>query len=291
MADYDDIVRPALRVGVAIHHDGCAFMYRVYGRSLQNKATNTSTPSTHPPVLHFSLHVHLLLHTMPRITIDRQNVNPLWWTGEKQAHRKNLLVRIPPISEGVKAVIASKLSKKEPRLVQKSDLDAAQHTAQIAREKLQHIQSTLNSCLQEREHALSDVTDVRAKQLQHALKELDEQMRNEFEEEMVTKEQECQVICEEMELKMLATIKKKQREIDERFKQQLVEEEQANQEDIEPPTKRTKIDGDDEPPMKADASETEAVLEEPVRDSAKIEERKREIEVRWRKKGERSHTS
>jgi DNA repair exonuclease SbcCD ATPase subunit len=220
---------------------------------------------------------------MPRITIDRQNINPLWWTGEKLAQRKNLLYRIPPISEGVKAVIASKLSKKRPpQVVPKPDLDAksaleaSQQNAQIAREKLQHMQSALDACLREREHALSDVTEVRAKQLQQALKELEDQMRKQFEEELVTKEQECQDICEEMEEKMLATLKNKQREIDELLKQQSVEEQQANQEEVEPPTKRTKLDADD-----ADASETKVVPGEPVRDSAQIEERKRDIEVRW----------
>jgi len=207
---------------------------------------------------------------MPRITIERHYATTSWWTGEKQPHKKHLVVRIPPISAQVKAVIASKLSKEQPWLLEKSNVDQAQSQAKAAYEKLHQFQKNLDSLREEREQALLDVTEVRGKQLQTSLKEMEEQLRNEVEEEILTKDQECQIICEEMEAKMMSAIRDKQMEI---LKKRTEDEATA---EAEPPTKRLKLEEGESEGIEENVTH---VLDEPAKESEEIEQRKRDIEL------------
>ena len=220
---------------------------------------------------------------MPRFTVERQtnnnnnnnNNNSSWWTGEKQATTRNLVVRIPPISEKVRAVIASKLTKKQPWLLQKANLDQAQHRAQVAREKLKHAQMNLDILQKRRDQALADVREVRGKHLQVLLKETEEQIRKEAQQEIDTKEQECRMICEDMEAKMIAALKEKEVENEEFSKRPLNNNQETGKE--EPPTKRLKFDDGKENSTAESAESLSA--EEPIKKSAMIEQRVRDVEV------------
>lgn len=213
---------------------------------------------------------------MPRFTVERQNNNnnSSWWTGEKQATTRNLVVKIPPISEGVKAVIASKLTKKQPWLLQKANLDQAQHRAQVAHEKLKHAKKNLEQLQQGRDQALADVKEVRGKQLQVLLKETEEQIRKESQQEIDNKEQECKIICEGMEAKMIALLKEREIEHEEFLKRSLDKQEAEKE---EPPTKRFRLD-DGEEVSKAESSEY-LPPEELMKYSVTLEQRKQDVEV------------
>lgn len=124
--------------------------------------------------------------------------SPLWLTGERPPTKKSFVVPIPPVSSDVQAAIQSRITIKQPWLVQRSQLDEAESQLANVRDTQEETWAKLQELRERRDQALRDIEDLRNEQLQKSLDEVEFQMRQQFQQEQQLKqasfENECQML-------------------------------------------------------------------------------------------------
>lgn len=150
----------------------------------------------------------------------------------KAPTKKSFSLTIPPVPPETYQAIASRITKCQPWLGQKAQLDKAQQSAQVCQENLQVVQEELKELEDQREQALRDVREARQAETQEALKKLEKSIQQEFEESLKMKEEQWE---------------KERLQMEKRIEEELLEMKKAirtkQSEDVmsgEPPQKRSK---------------------------------------------------
>ena len=185
---------------------------------------------------------HLLSSTMGRFPSGRRGgeIPGVLLFSSGQAPTKKLFnLTIPPVPPETYDAIASRIATFQPWLGKKAQLDKAQQKSQIYHENLLLAQDKLKELEEQREH----VQEVRQTETQEALKELEESIQLDFDDELNDKENQWENEREELEKEIEEDLKRARSEM--KLKQTKTEEGEQSE---EPPQKRNKLEDDSEQP-------------------------------------------
>jgi hypothetical protein len=156
--------------------------------------------------------------------------------------KKQFNLTIPPVPSATYEAIVSRITTFQPWLEQKAQLDKAQQKAQLAHDNLVLAQERLSELQARREQARK----LRQVETSKALKEIEQSMHQDFEEEMKRKQKQFELERDELEREIVEELKHARTEME--MEKDAGEEGTHEHNEIETSQKRAKLEDDTEKP-------------------------------------------